>query len=125
MNLMAACSDTDIKQAALMSRLSGRPAAVTGDIFVWNGRIVDRASAVVALLKVYSQVPVSTAAKERLCNQYHQKFSNEDSDFVISVDDASSTRSEIWFYKLCKAIKGEVAVRSETEIKEILIILHS
>jgi len=124
MNSTAACSDTDIKQAALMSRLSGRPAQVTGDVFVWNGRIVDRASAVVALLKVYSQVPVSTSAKVKLCDQYHQKFGHDDSGFVISTDDTSSTRSEIWFYKLCKAIKGEVAVRTDTEIKEILISLH-
>jgi hypothetical protein len=121
MNLMAAYSDTDLNQARLMSRLSGKPAIVSDDIFMWNGILVDRASAVVALLKVYNQVPVSTLAKTKLHQTYIDKFADQEST-VLRGD--SRTNSDIWFYKICKAIKGNVAERSAEDVKNILISLH-
>jgi hypothetical protein len=116
---MAQYSDTDIDQAALMSKLSGVPAQVQADVFVWNGVLVDRATAVVSLLKVYSQVPVSTSAKNQLYNKYIQKFNHEPRSLSVTDDN-----SEIWFYKLCKKIQGEVKTRTSEEVKQILIGLH-
>lgn len=121
MNLMAQYSDTDINQATLMSKLSGCPAQVCGDIFVWNGVLVDRASAIVALLKVYNQVPVSTSAKTRLHSKYIEKFGR---DLLAVSADEDQHHVEIWFYKLCKKIQGDVKTRTNDEIKQILISLH-
>lgn len=121
MSLTALYLDTEIKQAELMSRLSGQPAQVAGDIFVWNGKLVDRASAVVSLLKVYNQVPVSISAKRKLYDQYSKKFINDQPEFVIESHD---NQSEIWFYKLCKRIQGQVQTRTHDEVKQILISLH-
>lgn len=121
MNLTAQYSATDIKQAALMSRLSGVPARVQDDIFVWNGILIDRASAVVALLKIYNQVPISTAAKTKLHSLYSDKFSKAASTMVIDHD---QDQVDIWFYKLCKTVQGEVKTRTPEEVKQILIGLH-
>lgn len=122
MSSTAQYSDTDIKQALLMSKLSGNPAKVQDDVFAWNGIIVDRPSAVVALLKIYSQLPVSTQAKARLYEQYKHRFS--ESDFSLLIDDEKQG-IDIWFYRLCKTIKGSVEQRSGNEIKQILINLHT
>jgi len=119
MNSTAQFSDTDIDQAALMSKLSGVPAQVQPGVFVWNGILVDRASAVVSLLKVYNQVPVSTSAKNQLYNKYIKQFNQETRALSVTDDN-----SEIWFYKLCKKIQGEVKTRTNEEIKQILIGLH-
>lgn len=124
MNSTAVYSDTELNEALLLSRLSSRPAKVRDDVFVWNGYVLDKASAVVALLKVYSTLPVTTGAKQRLCDTYYRRFQNERSDFVISRERSDWT-VDIWFYKLCKRIKGQIEVRTPDEIKEILIYLHS
>ena len=122
MSSTVAYSDTDVKQALLMSRLSGNPAQVQGDIFAWNGIVIDRPSAVVALLKIYSQLPVGTQAKTRLHEQYKTRFS--ESSFSLLTDDEKQS-VDIWFYRLCKTIKGTVEQRSNDDIKQILISLHT
>lgn len=123
---MAAYSDIELGQAQLLSQLSGRPARVKDDVFVWNGYILDRPTAVIALLKVYSTLPVTNGAKERLYNSYYKRFQNEETSFVINKNNENSDWTvETWFYKLCKRIKGKIDQRSNNEIKEILIYLHS
>ena len=66
MNLTPVYSDTESNQAKLLSHLSSRPARVRDDVFVWNGCLIDRATAVVALLKINNQVPVGDSVKLRL-----------------------------------------------------------
>jgi hypothetical protein len=117
-------SDIELNQARLISKLSGRPAHIRDDVFVWNGSIIDRACAVVALLKVYSSLPVTSSAKEKLCKSYYEKFQNANSDFIID-QEKSEWNNDIWFYKICKRIKGEINERTESDIKEILIYLHT
>jgi hypothetical protein len=130
MNLTQQLLDTELGQAALISKLSGRPAHVFDDIFAWNGKVVDRATAVIALLKVYNQVPVSDGVKISVFEKYANRFDAiKESDFFIDVyfdDTRDPTReAKIWFNKVCTAIKGDVTELSSDKIKDILVTLHS
>ncbi len=126
MNSTAQFSDIDYKQALLISKLSGMPTKVDNDVFVWNDKIIDRATAIVALLKVYNQVPVGETAKRRLLKQYLKKFEAVCKERIICVEnEENSESSSIWFYKVCKRIQGAVSTRTNEEIKNILIKLHS
>jgi hypothetical protein len=121
--------DTELGQAALISKLSGRPAHVFDDIFAWNGKVVDRATAIIALLKVYNQVPVSDGVKISVFEKYANRFDAiKESDFFIDVyfdDTRDPTReAKIWFNKVCTAIKGDVTELSSDKIKDILVTLH-
>ena len=53
MNSTAVFSDTEINQAKLISKLSNKPAKVANDVFIWNGVLIDRASAIVHVLCDY------------------------------------------------------------------------
>jgi len=130
MNLTQRLLDTELGQAALISKLSGKPAHVFDDIFAWNGKVVDRATAVLALLKVYNQVPVSDTVKMSVFEKYANRFDSiKESDFFINVyfDDTRDPAREarIWFNKVCTAVKGDVAELPGDQIKDILITLHS
>lgn len=130
MNLTQQLLDTELGQAALVSKLSGRPQPVFDDVFAWNGKIVDKATAIIALLKVYNQVPVSDSVKISVFEKYTNRFDAiKQSDFFIDVyfDDTRDPAKEarIWFNKVCTAIKGDVAELDSNQIKDILITLHS
>jgi len=130
MNLTQQLLDTELGQAALISKLSGRPHLVFDDVFAWNGKIVDKATAIIALLKVYNQVPVSDSVKISVFEKYSNRFDAiKQSDFFIDVyfDDTRDPAKEarIWFNKVCTAIKGDVAELPSNQIKEILVTLHS
>lgn len=130
MNLTQQLLDTELGQAALVSKLSGKPAHVFDDVFAWNGKVVDKATAIIALLKVYNQVPVSDSVKISAFEKYSNRFSAiKQSDFFIDVyfedtcDPAKEAR--IWFSKVCTTIKGDVTELPKETIKDILITLHS
>ena len=130
MNLTQQLSDTELGQAALISKLSGRPYPVFDDVFAWNGKIIDRATAVVALLKVYNQVPVGDSVKMTVFEKYTKRFDAiRHSDFFVGVytDDTRdpATEAKIWFNKICTAVKGDQAELPKETIKDILITLHS
>jgi hypothetical protein len=123
-------SDTELGQASLISKLSGRPHPVRDDIFAWNGKIIDRATAVVALLKVYNHVPVGDSVKMAMFEKYTKRFNTiRHRDFFVDVytDDTKdpSTESKIWFNKICFAVKGDATELPKEAIKDILITLHS
>ncbi len=127
MNSTAVYSDTDINQAKLISQLSGRPACVQDDVFIWNGHLIDRATAIVALLKINNQVPVGDSVKLRLHQRYNQRFlkHGDIEDMVhISTDDDPETASRIWFNIICRTIKGANELLPAETVKQILIDLH-
>jgi len=130
MNLTQRLLDTELGQAALISKLSGRPALVFDDIFAWNGKVLDRATAVVALLKVYNFVPVSDGVKMATFERYSNRFDSiKNSDYFIDIwfEDTRDAAKEarIWFNKLCTAIKGDVMELPKESVKQILVTLHS
>ena len=99
MSLTAVFSDTDLGQAKLLSQLSGKPAKVQDDVFIWNGHMIDRATAVVALLKINNQVPVGDNVKIRLHEQYDRRFSQyRDTEDLVGVEGEDPPQSaRIWF----------------------------
>ena len=68
--------DIDFNSANLISKLSGKPVHIQDDVFAWNGILIDRATAVVALLKIYNQVPVGDSIKLNTARKYADKFKN-------------------------------------------------
>jgi hypothetical protein len=127
MNSTAVFSDIEISQAKLISHLSGRPAKVVDDVFVWNGSIMDRATAVVAFLKVNNQVPVGDSVKMRLHEAYNARFGQyEDSESLAGIiDDHPDKSARIWFNLLCRIIKGKSEPLSKEVVRQILVDLHS
>lgn len=126
MTLMAQLSDTEINQAKLLSQLSGRPAHVKEDVFAWNGHIIDRATAVVALLKTNNAVPVSDSVKMQMHWNYNKKFKQyEDTEDLVfnNPDNTPDTNARIWFNAVCRVIKKS-EVLSNDVMKQILIDLH-
>jgi len=117
----------DHYHAYLLSKLSNNPIKVIDDVFIWHGCIVDRNTAVVCFLKIYSQLPVNDKMKKELHKNYmnrwaHSQFSiGLESDKEFYTIDISNT----WFYIICKKIKGNVKIRSDEDIKNIMILLHS
>ena len=127
MNSTVVFSDTEINQAKLLSHLSGRPAKVAGDIFIWNGSLVDRATAIVAFLKVNNQVPVGDSVKMRLHQAYEQRFVDyaDSEDLMGITDDHPDKSARIWFNLLCRIIKGKSEPLSKDVVRQILVDLHS
>lgn len=132
MNLTLQPSDIDFNSANLVSKLSGRPVHIQDDIFAWNGIVIDRATAIVALLKIYNQVPVGDSIKLNTAKKYSTKFKSFEYlpmyvDVYATEEMANSpeTMSRIWFNKLCKIVKGEVKELPKDAVKQILITLHS
>lgn len=127
MNLMDQLSDIDINRAKLMSQLSGRPAHVVGDVFVWNGCIIDRATAIVALLKANNQVPVNDGVKMRMHQNFYDKFKQleETEDLVFNdYDQDPAVNARIWFNAVCRTIKKTTENLPNEVVKQILIDLH-
>ena len=121
MSLTEHLLDTDaVGKAKLMSTLSGNPANVCDDVFVWNGHIMDRATAVVAMLKTYNQLPVTTQAKQKLYVNCKKKFGTVTDDVT-----EEEIGANIWFHSKCLAIKESRATRTNEDIKQLLIYLHS
>lgn len=130
MNLTQSLLDTELGQAILLSKLSGRPAHVFDDVFAWNGKIMDRATAIIALLKVYNHVPVGENVKLSAYKKYHQRFEPiAYSDFFVGGDfdehRDEDQQARFWFSGVCHAVRGDVAEISKETIKQILITLHS
>jgi hypothetical protein len=126
MNLMVQLSDTEINQAKLVSKLSGRPVHVKDDVFIWNGHLIDRATAIVALLKANNAVPVGDSIKLKMFFSYTEKFKAYDSieDLVDLFHDRNPVdQSRIWFNAVCRIIKGTETLPNEV-MKQILIDLH-
>lgn len=127
MNLTPVYSDTEINQAKLLSHLSSRPARVRDDVFVWNGCLIDRATAVVALLKINNQVPVGDSVKLRLYRVYRDRFSNyEMAERLVNINNENpETAARIWFNVVCRTIKGSSEILNSSIVKQILVDLHS
>jgi hypothetical protein len=130
MNLTQQLLDTEIGEAILLSSLSGRPTHVIDDVFAWNGKIVDKATAVIALLKVYNQIPISDNIKMNAYSRYHDRFNAiRHSDFFVNVfleeTRDPATEARIWFNKICTTIKGDINELPNETIKQILITLHT
>jgi hypothetical protein len=129
MNLMVAPSIIDYKHAHLMSRLCDNPINVVDDVFMWHGYVVDRVTAVLCLLKIYSQLPVNDKMKLRMYKNYMDRWaSNRYAVTSISSDPNAQdpvARSSVWFYRLCRKLKGNVQERSAENIKDILVLLHT
>lgn len=118
-------SDTDIAQAKLVSKLSNRPARVHGDVFIWNGILIDRASAIVALLKINNQVPVNDSVKCRLYQNYETKFMELQDKIKIKTEETDATTlAKVWFHRLCSTLKNNELLKN-SEVKQILIDLHT
>ena len=127
MNSMVVFSDTEIGEAKLLSSLSGRPAKIGYDVFAWNGHLIDRATAIVALLKVNNQVPVNDSVKLRLKENYERRFAaykiTEDLADINDNDPLASAR--IWFNFVCRIIANkDKTPLSADEVKGVLIELH-
>jgi hypothetical protein len=125
-------SDIDFNSANLVSKLSGKPVHIQDDLFAWNGILIDRATAIVALLKIYNQVPVGDSIKLNTAKKYSAKFKNfEHLPMYVDVYATEEminnveTLARIWFNKLCKIIKGNVNELPKDTVKQILITLHS
>lgn len=127
MNLMQVYSDTEINQAKLLSHLSARPALVRDDVFVWNGCLIDRATAIVALLKINNQVPVGDSVKLRLYRVYRERFMEyEMAEKLVSINDENpETAARIWFNIICRTIKGSSELLGPATVKQILVDLHT
>lgn len=127
MNLTDQLSDIDIGRAKLMSQLSGRPAHVVNDVFVWNGCIIDRATAIVALLKANNQVPVNDGVKMRMHQNFYDKFRQfeETEDLVFNdYDKGPAVNARIWFNVVCRTVKKTTENLPNEVVKQILIDLH-
>jgi hypothetical protein len=112
---------TKLTEARLMSTLSGNPVHVDKDVFVWNGELFDRATAVIALLKVYNKVPLPNSARQGLYDRYTDRFGVEHDDYGVD----PSASANIWFYRKCKAIKAAKETRTTEDVKQQLITLHT
>jgi hypothetical protein len=125
MNSTVQLSDTDISAAKLLSKLSDRPTLVSADVFVWRGHLIDRATAVTALLKVNNQVPVNDSVKMRLQFNYNQRFRDHfDEGFLnVASDEQPDTSARIWFNYVCREIKPK-SVLDPVQLKNVLIDLH-
>lgn len=125
MNSTAEFSSTDIAQAKLVSKLSSAPARVSGDVFVWNDVLIDRASAVVALLKINNQVPVRDSVKVRLYQNYQKRFGDQKNTIFLNTDETDdSTLACVWFHRLCSKVKSAEPLGKDS-VKQMLIILHT
>jgi len=106
MNSTEQVLDIDLGQALLLSQLSGRPINVADDVFVWNSVIMDKATAIVVLLKAYNQVPVNDNVKLSLYTKYQttfQKYSG--SNVYVSVyqgENDMKALGRMWFSRLIK-----------------------
>jgi len=124
--------DIDFDSANLLSKLSGKPVHIQDDLFAWNGILIDRAMAIVVLLKVYNQVPVGDNIKLKSVKKYLSRFENF-ADSPMYVDPYVSeemhkdieTLARIWFNKICRIIKGDVDELPKQTVKQILVTLHS
>jgi hypothetical protein len=132
MNLTLQPLDIDFDSANLISKLSGKPVHIQDDLFAWNGILIDRATAVVALLKTYNQIPIGDGIKLNSARQYLNRFKNfkhlpmyVDVYAVEDVANSAETLARIWFNNVCKTIKGDVNELPKETIKQILVTLHS
>ena len=129
MNLTEQVLDIDLGPALLLSQLSGRPINVAGDIFVWNGVIMDKATAIVVLLKAYNQVPVNDNVKLSLYTKYQTTFQKYNGSTVyVGVYHGENDMKSIgrmWFSRLIKRAKGGVDTMPSETVKQILISLHT
>lgn len=132
MNLMLQPLDIDFDSANLVSKLSGKPVHIQDDLFAWNGILIDRATAVVALLKTYNQIPIGDSIKLNSAKKYSDRFKNFEHlpmyvNVYVTEDIANNaeTLARIWFNKVCKTVKGDVNELPKDVIKQILVTLHS
>jgi len=132
MNLTLQPSDIDFNSADLVSKLSGKPVHIQDDLFAWNGMLIDRATAIIALLKTYNQIPISDSIKLNSSRKYLEKFKNfehlpmyVDVYAVEDVANSAETLARIWFNKVCKIAKGDVNELPKETVKQILVTLHS
>jgi hypothetical protein len=133
MNLTPQHLDIDFHSADLISELSGKPVHIQDDLFAWNGMLIDRATAIVALLKVYNQIPISDSIKLNSARKYLERFKHlEHLPMYVNVYDTvevtivgAETMARIWFNKVCKIAKGSVDELPKDVVKQILVTLHS
>jgi hypothetical protein len=124
--------DIDFNSANLISKLSSKPVHIQDDLFAWNGMLIDRATAIVALLKVYNQVPIGDSIKLNSARKYSDRFKHFEHlpmyvDVYATEDIANNveTLARIWFNKVCKIAKGDVNELPKETVKQILITLHT
>jgi hypothetical protein len=118
--------DTDISAAKLLNKLSDRPTLVAADVFIWHGHLVDRATAVVALLKNNNQVPVSDNVKMQMQQNYNKRFQRHTDEGFLNVasDENPASSARIWFNYVCRELKGNNPVLTPEALKNVLIDLH-
>lgn len=126
MNKNHTLSATDISVAKLLNKLSDKPTLVSADVFVWHGHLVDRATAVVALLKNNNQVPVSDHVKQQMQQNYNRRFSQyTDEEFLnVGTDQQPDVSARIWFNHVCRKLRGRNPALPPEELKNLLIDLH-
>jgi len=127
MNSTVQLSDTEILEAKLVAKLSGRPVHVKGDVFVWHDHLIDRATAIVALLKSNNQVPVSDHVKMQMHENFYRKFKQfeETEDLVFNdIDKDPPASARIWFNFVCRKIKTTQDILPSEQVKQILLDLH-
>jgi hypothetical protein len=128
-------SATEIGKATLISNLSGKPVNIRDDLFAWNNIVLDKDLAVVSLLKLYNQVPVSSSVKISLYTKYNDRFADiKDRPFFVGWDVDGplyaktvdiTIASSIWFSRICNCVRGDVMTMDKGKVKEILVTLHS
>ena len=126
MNSTAQLSATDISAAKLLNKLSDRPTLVADDVFVWHGHLVDRATAVVALLKTNNQVPVSDHVKMQMQHNYNKKFQQYTDEKFLNVasDEKPDASARIWFNYVCRELNAGKPVMTPESLKNVLMDLH-
>ena len=127
MSLMDQLSDIEIGKAKLLSQLSGRPAHIAEDVFAWNGCLIDRATAIVALLKANNQVPVSDGVKMTMHQNFYDKFKDfEDTEDLVfnDTDRDPAVNARVWFNVVCRTVKKTTESLPNDVVKQILIDLH-
>ncbi len=127
MNLTDQLSDIEIGKAKLLSQLSGRPAHIAEDVFAWNGCLIDRATAIVALLKANNQVPVSDGVKMTMHQNFYDKFKDfEDTEDLVfnDTDRDPAVNARVWFNLVCRTVKKTTESLPNDVVKQILIDLH-
>ena len=124
---MAIVSDTDINHALLLSKLSPNPVKITDNFYMWNGYIVNRSTAVVVFLKLYSKVPVNDQIRKSLYEEYLRETEGITSPHLCQFDgwDDDDCGYGNWFYHVCSKIKNKIDYRSQEEIRQVLAMLHS
>lgn len=119
--------------AQLASKLSGKPAHVHHNIFVWNDVIMTRSLAVILLLKVNNNIPVGKLVRDKLYSEYTKKFKNHPLQYNSDQAEDQNEPYTSWFHGILNKVYGidsTTPVKKPAKwdigtVKQILTMLHS